>query len=193
MRPIILTLSAAFLIFTLSALPATALAATIHVPGEQPTIQAGIVTAVDGDLVLVAPGTYVENINFLGKAIILRSEAGAGGTIIDAHQSGSGVRLASGEPEEAVVDGFTITNGNSGGVYCSSSVTIMNCIISRNSFSPAGGGIRCYYASPTIKNCMITENSSFEGGGIRCEGESSPVIMGCTITGNSAEEGGGGI
>ena len=61
----IISVSIAFTLVFVS----TAQAATIHVPTDQPTIQAGIDNAVNGDTVLVASGTYVENINFLGKAI----------------------------------------------------------------------------------------------------------------------------
>ncbi|MCB0316007.1 MAG: hypothetical protein KDH84_22600, partial [Calditrichaeota bacterium] len=45
----------------------------IHIPGDQPTIQAGISAASDGDTVLVAEGIYIENINYLGKAITVAS------------------------------------------------------------------------------------------------------------------------
>src|SRR5687768_16244262 len=41
-------------------------AATIHVPADQPTIQAAIDASASGDTVLVAPGTYYEDINFFG-------------------------------------------------------------------------------------------------------------------------------
>ncbi len=50
----------------------TAEAAIINVPGDEPTIQAGIDAAMNGDEVVVAEGQYFENINFNGKAITLR-------------------------------------------------------------------------------------------------------------------------
>lgn len=49
------------------------------------SIQDGInAVAVAGDEVLVAPGTYNELINFLGKAVTVRSSGGRDVTIIDA-------------------------------------------------------------------------------------------------------------
>jgi len=63
------------ILFALDAIPFS-LASTINVPKDQPTIQAGINAASNGDTVLVAPGKYVENINFMGKAITVTSSGG---------------------------------------------------------------------------------------------------------------------
>ena len=188
--------------FTIAAVTLAAssgMAATILVPAEQPTIQAGIEAAFGGDLILVSPGTYVENIDFLGKGITVQSEVGPDLTVIDGNQAGSVVTLNSFETLDTVIDGFTIRNGKAsdgGGIYCSvSSPTITNCTISENTaISGRGGGIRCSGSSPTITNCTISGNIATYtgGGGIYCSG-SSPTIMNCTISGNSSGFWGGGI
>jgi hypothetical protein len=66
--------------------------------GDAPTIQAGIDGATTGDSVLVAPGTYFEDIDFLGKDIVLKSLLGPEVTILDGTgQDSSVVIFQSGE------------------------------------------------------------------------------------------------
>src|SRR5437899_321870 len=84
---------------------------TIHVPLNQPGIQAGIDAAANGDTVLVASGTYFENINFHGKAITVTSEQGPGVTVIDGGARDSVVTLVSGEGPSSMLSGFTVQNG----------------------------------------------------------------------------------
>lgn len=83
---------------------------TIHVPADQPTIQSGIDAAINGDTVLVAPGTYSEGIDFKGKAITVTSSGGAAQTILDARQFYVGVLFHDGETQASVLNGFTIQN-----------------------------------------------------------------------------------
>ena len=173
----------------------------IHVPGDQPTIQAGIDVAVDGDTVLVADGVYTgdgnKNLDFGGKAITVTSENGAENCIIDCEGDGRGFYFYRGEGEASVVSGFTITNGNvtnfGGGIYCcdNSSPTITNNTITGNSASYGGGIYCCDNSSPTITNNTITENSAGHGGGIYCKDNSSRTITNNIITANSAYDGGG--
>ena len=48
-------------------------ATTIRVPEDQPMIQSAIQDAANGDSAIVSPGTFRENINFIGKDIVLGS------------------------------------------------------------------------------------------------------------------------
>ena len=162
------------------------------------SIQAAINASVDGNEVLVHDGTYVENINFNGKAITVRSENGPESTIIDGNASGSGVTFESGEGADSVLDGFTIQNGSfTGGIACTSgsSPTITKCIISGNTAEFFGGGIWCYQgSSPSITDCIITGNNApVAGGGIFCWQDCTPAITNCIISENTTDDGGGGI
>jgi hypothetical protein len=178
----------------------SAFASTIHVPADQPTIQAAIDAAVNGDIVLVSAGTYVENINFKGKAITVRSQSGPSTTIIDGGAKNSVVIFASGETRASVLKGFTLTRGNAqsgGGILVSSSPTIVGNIIRNNHACSFGGGIAVSFSSPLIRANWIVANSEASncsgggGGGISVVGSASAEIVGNRILNNSFGVGGG--
>lgn len=103
------------LLFLLAAVGLT-FAEVIYVPDDYQTIQGAIDAAADGDTVIVRPGIYEENINFLGKAITLRSEQGPRVTVIDGSSaeypdSGNVVLFINGESYDSLIEGFTITGG----------------------------------------------------------------------------------
>lgn len=96
-----------------------AYSATIHVPSDQPTIQAGIDAAVGGDTVLVADGTYTgdgnRDIDFGGKSVVLKSANGPAFTIIDCEGTFDdphrGFFFHSNEDSTTVINGITIQSG----------------------------------------------------------------------------------
>ena len=186
--------------------------------GDFNNIQAAIDDSNDGDTIIVADGTYNgignRDIDFLGKAITLRSENGPENCIIDCNGTWTeyhrGFDFHSGEDANSIVDGFTITNGyayDGGGIKCcySSSPIISNCIIMRNSFNNNGGGIYCRDSSPMLTNCTFNDNwnqtayidppEDLRGcGGAMCNYEnSSPILINCTFSRNTYSIGGGGI
>jgi parallel beta-helix repeat protein len=154
-------------------------------------IQDAIAGASGGDLISVAPGLYVENVSYLGKAVSVESTDGPAATTIQAEQSDRVVQFISGEGPASVLDGFTITGG-AGGIACAgSSPRIENCIITGNN-ADTGAGIHCHNGSPVIEDCLIHSNvAGIIGGGINCNAGSDPMITGCTISDNTASNGGG--
>jgi hypothetical protein len=143
---------------------------TIHIPADFPHIQQGIAAADNMDTVLVAPGTYFENINFMGKKpLVVASQFILDGdtnhitnTIINGSQpldpdKGSVVTFESGEDTTSVLCGFTITGGTGtfieeagnarfgGGVFIVSGGKLLNNHIEYNTITnndwTAGGGV----------------------------------------------------
>ncbi|HHE40751.1 MAG TPA: hypothetical protein ENL10_04540, partial [Candidatus Cloacimonetes bacterium] len=137
----------------------------IHGGGEYANIQNGIDSSQNGDTVLVYPGTYVENIDFNGKNIVLASlelitgnESYIDSTIIDGGKQSSCIRLHNSE-QNAVIQGFSITNG------------IGFDHINSGAGRPGGGiAINTPYGDPQIFckiiNCNIFKNKATGGGGI---------------------------
>ena len=165
------------------------------------TIQTGIDSSSDGEIVLVAAGTYVENINIGDKRISVIGE-NRETTIIDGDSSGSVVTF---EAEEgvnysndttAVLSGFTITNGaglDGGGIYCiRRSPSFSDLIITDNIANGNypndgnGGGIYINFSHLRITNVIINNNTAnYNGGGIYFE-DGELIMSDASIMYNSA-------
>jgi len=174
-------------------------AETRFVPAAYATIQQAIDLSQDGDVVVVHPGTYRENINFSGKNIVVTSidpndSETVASTIIDGQGIGSVVVFENGETSEAVLAGFTITGGNG----------TKDTTMPEVNYLYWGAGICCMNASPTIKCNVITDNTGPSdmtgddsqqwklcyGGGIGCI-QSNAIVTRNIIKDNSAYGGGG--
>jgi len=164
------------------------------------TIQAAIDASVDGDTILVAPGTYAPFVA-IDRNLILRSEEGSSRTVIDADGRGRCATLyLLGEQElyvpptnEMKVIGFTLQHGRIGnGVsiigrdgagVCGG--TFENCVFKDNTAegTAGAGAARC----AVLKNCLLCNNSAWNGGGtFACD------LYNCTVVGNEAIDQGGG-
>jgi len=151
--------------------------------GDAPTVQAAIDSARDGDVVLVGPGRYYENLDLKGKKIHLLGEKGRDETILDGSRGQSSVIVCkSGETNHTVIEGLTIRGGSGshvgngrygGGIYCEScSPVIRGNRITQNSLptSPAGGGaihvdLLTHLEPLLIEDNEIISNASAQNGG----------------------------
>lgn len=161
--------------------------------GDAPAIQDAINLASDGDTILVADGLYTgeanKNLNFNGKLILLKSENGPAECIIDCENDGRGMIFENGEDNNAVVDGFTIRNGNGddigGGILIYSSPVVRNMILTDNQAVMVGGAIMCY-GSPLISNCTIVNNQAGGGSAIFAFAQNQLVTLdNCIMAFNS--------
>lgn len=179
-----------------------------------------ITAAVSGDSIFVAKGIYKPSSYFVMKEGV-KMFGGFAGTETSLNErifgttsadssilQGNGNRVISNNFTSAspmtaasVLDGFTVTGGNTatsaGGMYNSyASPIINNCIFSDNT-STGSSGSGCMWnsnASPVITNCIFSENAATAGpGGAIRNNTSSSIIRDCIFSGNTAVTYGGGI
>ena len=146
---------------------------TLHVPGDYATIQAAIDAASDGDIILVAPGTYNISSNILNNRVnhlqLLgsREEDGSNASIIYAavdpgRYNGIFFDGVSG----CVISGFEVTNAHSGITlhYCT------DCIVTRNylhdndeATSFHGNGLGVFFCENIDITYNIFDHNEFHG------------------------------
>jgi hypothetical protein len=143
--------------------------------GPKRTIQAGIDASIDGDEVIVADGVYTgsgnKGLDFEGRLITLRSANGPDSCVINCLGSGRAFYFHSGETLDAVIQGFTITNGSD--YY--------------------GGAMLLDPADVTIIDCVFTNNTGFIGSAIHQRNGRNLVLERCTFAGNTATNAGGAV
>ena len=120
------------------------------------TIQRGIDTAADGEVVLVYPGLYQEEINFLGKTITVQGVAvNPNGVPVLRNPDDFAVSFYSGEGPYSILKNFIIKNSFMGVFIVDSSPTISNLTIVDNKY-----GVEAYAGSePDISNSIFWNNT----------------------------------
>ncbi len=176
----ILIVSGLVLLFTNTTQASFSRGTIIHVPGDFPTIQAAIDASLTGDTILVASGTYTENIDYLSKDITVTSELGPLPTIINGGHSGSVVNIG---PLGRLI-GFTLTNGYGigAGAYANGVGTVIENNIFLNNAQEGGywgAAIAGNSSSPIINRNIFINNScdeQFLSGVVAFVNESEPLI-----------------
>jgi len=196
------------------------------------TLQTALTNASSGDEIWVAQGTYKPGITRVSTFQLKNDVALYGGfagdetsrdqrnweanvttlsgdigTVGDASDNCYTVVFADGTNNAAVLDGFTITDGNAngsdglgwseafgGGIYnLLAHPTVYNCIFRNNLSIWDGAGMYNNNSNPTLTNVMFYNNATAVdrvGGGM-ANFRSSPTLINCVFRDNSAESGAG--
>jgi hypothetical protein len=175
--------------------------------GSFPTIQDAVACARDGDTIELEDGRYCgtgnRDIDFLGKAVILRSRIltaqactiDCGGYAEDPHRA---FHFCGGEDRVTVVECLTIVNGyveaDGGGILCEqeSSPTLQSLTIASCTAYEHGGGLCARDGSrPLVSLCQFTSNLAWGGGALSCKGGGSAHVVYSDFEGNTGGLGGG--
>ena len=183
-------------------------AATLNVPSEYPTIQAGVDAAAAGDTVAVYPGLYREHYIWLPRSITITGVTGhSRDVVIDAEQA-EGIFVAIGTPYVRL-EHVTLQNGAGdpgGAVYFLwvTSAVIANCWFERNTSpgSDATGGAIRFAGAPTsllLSDCTFVDNKAKDesargsGGAVMVSNGASATMERCLFFGNVANIQGGAV
>jgi len=178
--------------------PYSSIQYALHHPATQP-----------GDVILVGPGVYCENLSVDRFGVVLRSTLGAEQTLIQARGKGSTLLVRHADLEHAtVIAGFTFMGGSGsecelgpvgGGVFLDATdATLVDCVVSANR-ALRGGGIGVVRARLDAQGLEVWGNvaeraprtKDGHGGGLFLKESSRSTLVDCVFRGNLAGRGGG--
>jgi hypothetical protein len=123
------------------------------------TVGHAVAAAASGDVIVVQPGLYRENVEIRSKDIVLRST----------------------DPNRLDVIEATIIRGSIAGVSVTNNGTAA-CRLEGLTIAGSGLGLFCDASAPTVSHCRIVDNGSV---GIRLSNASHPNVVNCLIAGNA--------
>lgn len=162
------------------------------------TIQEAIDVAQERASIYVNVGVYPENIDLLGKDVMLsgmdpNGPDQRGFPVIDGGFAGPVVTFAGGETADCFMTGFVITRGKggqAGAIYCADSrPTLSLCLIVGNLCTELNSGsVYCLNSQPTFVNCTIADNVSGAYGAAVYLQDSYPTIINSILWDNRPRE-----
>lgn len=164
------------------------------------SVGAAVDAAAEGDLILVAAGTYMLSapISLYDKDLVIRGAVDASGrptTVLNGQNTTYHINALV-QTSATVIENLVLTNGRStqnGAIYMfgCQGTTIRNCSVRGNQ----RGAIGINNSNVTMIGCEIVDNAAgpgtSAGGGIYVAGTIS--LIDCVVSGNAASYSGGGI
>ncbi|MCD4806843.1 MAG: right-handed parallel beta-helix repeat-containing protein [Methanococcoides sp.] len=144
------------------------------------SIQAAVNAALDGDIILVYPGTYNENVD-VNKQLNITSTDGSAATHVTSASSNDDVFEVT--ADEVTISGFHVSGASSNnGIHLHE---IENCIVINNKVSNNSFGIRLFRSSNnTLTNNTVSNNT---GIGIYMSSSSNDTLTNNTVSNNAYE------
>jgi|GEM_PF-2626930 len=179
----------------------------LQVPLKFDSIQDAIDDAFDGDTIELDNGAYTgsrnRNLEFHGKAVILRCKNEPGECVIDAEGLGRGFRIRNAEGPDTIIEGLVVTNATTGvQILAGASPTFVDCRFEGNQGSGVflsgageatfrrcrflgngGHGLLSSVSNPVAEDSLFADNG---GRGVLFRFGDGMTMRNCTVTGNAS-------
>jgi PKD repeat protein len=198
MKKIVLLLSLLCSIFIMHA-------SIIHVPSHYSTISAAFSAAADGDTIMLAKGTYTENLSVSNKSVVIASqylfskdESDIDGTVwlsaADPQTPNHTIHVSGSRSYTLSLIGIVFKNNPTTALYFSG----YNFIASHlKFFTNTGGALSIWDGDAIIKHSIFEGNSRNDNGGavdIQLSNEDRTVVIdSCQFKSNTSPSSGGGL